>query len=282
MSNVKAPFLLRVIRFLFPILETCSQSLATRLFAWCFFVPLRYRMPSSEHKIFLEAEKSVEWFEGKKIQFYSWGEGPVVWVMHGWAGRTTQFRVFIKALTEAGFRVVGFDAPAHGQSQGKITNVLEFSRLLFRLAELHGLPQGAVTHSFGGMAMLYAIKNGLKVNRVVNVAAPADAQEIIRTFLEAVHASPKIGAGFQQYMIKHFGHPLDYYTILHSVKEIKDLDMLMFYDVADKEVPLVHALALKAAFPLAELVQTVNLSHNALLYDETVVKRGVAFIGKRD
>lgn len=281
MRKARVPFLLRVVRFLFPILETYCQPLATRLFAWCFFVPLRYRIPLVENKIFQEAEKFTELFQGKKIQFYSWGQGPVVWVMHGWSGRTTQFRVFIKALTDAGFRVAGFDAPAHGRSGGKATNVLEFSQLLFRLAELHGLPQGVVTHSFGGMAMLYAIKNGLKVNRIVNLAAPAIGQELINTFLEAVHASPKTGEAFQHFMVKRFGQPFDHYTILHFIKEIKGLDMLMFYDESDKEVPIVHAHALKAAFPAAEFIRTTDLSHNALLYDEDVVRRGVAFINKK-
>lgn len=281
MSQTKVPCLLRLVRFLFPILERCSQPLATRLFAWCFFLPLRYRMPAVEYKTFHEAEKVTELFQGKKIQFYSWGQGPVVWVMHGWSGRTTQFRVFIKALTGAGYRVVGFDAPAHGLSQGKMTNVLEFSQLLFRLAEMHGLPQGVVTHSFGGMALLYAVKSGLKINRIVNIAAPTIGQEIINTFLEAVHASPETGVAFQQFMIKRFGHTFDQYTISHFIREIKELDMLMFYDVSDKEVPIAHAHALKAAFPAAELVESAHLSHNALLYDEEVVRRGVEFIGKR-
>ena len=47
----------------------------------------------------------------------SGARGPVVYLVHGWAGRGSQLAGFVEPLTAAGFRAVLFDAPAHGDSE---------------------------------------------------------------------------------------------------------------------------------------------------------------------
>lgn len=44
-----------------------------------------------------------------------WGEGPAVLLLHGWAGRPTQFAHLIEQLVGAGYSVYALDAPAHGR-----------------------------------------------------------------------------------------------------------------------------------------------------------------------
>ena len=48
-----------------------------------------------------------------------WGEGPAVLLLHGWAGRPTQFAHLIEQLVGAGYSVYALDAPAHGRSPGR-------------------------------------------------------------------------------------------------------------------------------------------------------------------
>src|SRR3954465_10979258 len=45
-----------------------------------------------------------------------WGEGPVVYLMHGWGGTGEQLDAFVDPLVNGGHRVVSFDAPGHGSS----------------------------------------------------------------------------------------------------------------------------------------------------------------------
>lgn len=53
-----------------------------------------------------------------------WGEAgrPLVLLMHGWGGHRGQLTGFVAPLMKAGFRVVAFDAPAHGDAPGKQAN----------------------------------------------------------------------------------------------------------------------------------------------------------------
>src|SRR4051794_26198605 len=45
-----------------------------------------------------------------------WGDGPPVYLVHGWAGSGDQLGAFVGALLARGRRVVAFDAPSHGRS----------------------------------------------------------------------------------------------------------------------------------------------------------------------
>src|SRR5262249_40138903 len=46
----------------------------------------------------------------------AWGEGPAVYLLHGWGGDRTSWHRFVGPLTRAGFRAVTLDAPGHGDS----------------------------------------------------------------------------------------------------------------------------------------------------------------------
>ena len=46
-----------------------------------------------------------------------WGShGPIVLLVHGWEGRGSQLAAMVPLLVEAGFSVVTFDAPGHGEA----------------------------------------------------------------------------------------------------------------------------------------------------------------------
>ena len=59
---------------------------------------------------------------GDEIAVYAWGNGPTILCVHGWGGRATNFAAFIGPMVAAGFRVVAFDAPGHGQSSGTLSS----------------------------------------------------------------------------------------------------------------------------------------------------------------
>ncbi|MEJ0056433.1 MAG: alpha/beta hydrolase [Bacteroidota bacterium] len=157
-----APFLMRFAPWLFPRLEKFAPFIAHRVFHLAFYVPARYPVPEKEKETQKAAEKFFIEVDGNKIQVYSWGKGDdYVLLVHGWAGRATQFRKFIGPLNNAGYRVVGFDGPAHGRSTGIMTSIPGFEKVLIKIFDRVGIPAGVITHSFGGAAVLYAASKGL-------------------------------------------------------------------------------------------------------------------------
>ena len=88
------------------------------------------------------------------VRGHVWGDGPVVYLVHGWGGLGSQLASFVAPLTAAGFRVVLFDAPSHGASDpgpsgpGR-THGVEMGKALdavaARFGELLGRPVGIVS-----------------------------------------------------------------------------------------------------------------------------------------
>jgi pimeloyl-ACP methyl ester carboxylesterase len=275
----KSPFLLKFVRWVFPKLERFAPSLAQRYFIRIFFTPLNYKVPEKEKQLQKLAERFLIDFNGKKIQCYSWGRGPLVLVVHGWAGRATQFRKFIEKLTSSGYCVAGFDGPAHGNSDGTSTHIGEFESVLKLFYEKVGVPDAILAHSFGGSAVLYAAMNGLKVSKLINIASPTIGDQIIGTYLKAINGSWKTGDFFKAYIEKTYGQPFDQFTSSWFIQHLPGaIDLLLVHDEEDRDVAIDQAYHLQKLYPRAQMYKTKGLGHTRILKDDKVIEACVTFI----
>jgi esterase/lipase len=276
------PLLLKLVRWLFPRLEKFAPPLAHRYFVKIFFTPLKYKTPEKERIAEQHAKMFTFEAAGKNIQGYEWGEGlgnAYVLLIHGWAGRATQMRRFIKPLINSGYRVIGFDGPAHGRSSGKKTSIDEFEETLRSLHKLKGEPAAIIAHSFGGVAALYSAMRGLPVRKLVNVASPTIGDEVIKTYLRAVNGSWSTGEFFKRYVQKKTGKTFDEFSSLYFIQHLpRPLELLLVHDENDKEVDIAHAEALLKVYPHANLIRTRKLGHTRILKDDEVIRRCVTFV----
>ena len=280
MKKHKPPFIIRFLRWVFPKLEKISPSLATVYFERIFFTPFRYKATDKEKEFELSAAKSTIPVDGKNIQTYEWGteNQPYVIVVHGWAGRATQFRKFVPVFNQAGFRVYGFDGPAHGKSEGKRTTIVEFEQVLRKIVELKGIPAGIIAHSFGGGASIFAIRNGLPVTKLISIASPTISDEIIRSYLNAIGGSWPTGVRFKELIQKRYGKPFEEFTASFAIKYISNLDLLLIHDTEDRDVSIRQAQEMVTLYTKAKLITTQGLGHNRILKDDTVITSCLDFI----
>ncbi len=276
------PLIIRVVRTLFPILEIVAPFLADRIFRLVFYVPVRYPVPEKEKEM---SQQGTAWSlkVGKKtIRGHQWGdaEWPYVLLVHGWAGRATQFRKFIPCLMEKGYRVIGPDGPAHGHSDGIATSIPEFHQMFKAVYVEYGQPEGVITHSFGGAAMLYAAMNGLPIRKLVNIASPSIGDEILWTFLRAINGSWSSAERFKRYVTRRTGKTFDDFTALYAVRNLpRPIDLLVINDELDTDVVFRSAIELLKAYPAAHLYRTRGLGHTRILKDELVIAKSLEFIG---
>jgi hypothetical protein len=272
------PMVLRFIRWWFPKAEKFAPGFAARYFRKIFFTPLRYNIPAKEIPLIESAEKFSITLNDKHIQGYKWGTGIPVFLIHGWAGRATQFRSIIPALNKAGFQAIAIDGPAHGKSEGRQTTILEFSDAI-KLVYEQFKPVAVIAHSFGGVATIYSCTQGLPLNKLVTIASPSIADEVINTYLRAINGSAPTGIAFRKYLLAKYGATFEEFSSLHLVTQLKHpLQLLIVQDDDDTEVIPRHATALKAAYPSAILYQTSGLGHTRILRDEKVIARAIEFI----
>ncbi len=270
---------LKWVQYLFRFLEAVAKPLAARFAAYWFFKPLRYDAPRKEVAAANEAQKFKLDVMGVEIQAYAWGKGPAIAFIHGWSGRGTQCREFIKPITEAGFTLVAIDAEGHGASPGKNSDVTRFSGALKAISKHYqGHLAGAIGHSLGGAAILLAIKEGLEVPRAVVISTPSIATDILSEFLQRVGGSQETGEYVNQLIKKRHGHTLEEFSAYESAKGLPAVPVLLAYDKTDKDVPFYHAKPLLDTLKDVRLITTEGYSHTRILRSPVVIEETVTFL----
>jgi pimeloyl-ACP methyl ester carboxylesterase len=277
----KVPFILRFIHWFFPKLEIIAPSLAHRYFIHIFYTPLHYKTPEKEIELLKTAKEFSLTYDGKQIQCYKWGTmGPKVLLVHGWAGRAGQFRSIIPALLAKGFQPIAFDGPAHGRSQGKQTSLAEFADVIQKIIDVEGEIRGIIAHSFGGVAALYGVANGLPVKKLITISSPTLANQVLGNFLRALNGSPSTGEAFRAYLIKTYGKTFEEFSSLHLVQHLPaPIDLLLIQDKNDPEVSVENSSELKKVYPAAQIHLTEGLGHTRILRDEGVISLCLDFLG---
>lgn len=86
--------------------------------------------------------------------------------MHGWGGRAEQLGAFVAPLVSRGFRAITVDGPGHGASAGRRSSGVEIARGLADVVAQLGPARGVIAHSLGAAAVTFAVREGLRVERV--------------------------------------------------------------------------------------------------------------------
>lgn len=218
--------------------------------------------------------------QDQKLAGWEWGTGPTVVLVHGWGSRASRFGALGAALLGAGFRVVVYDGPAHGESTGRFASLPEFARALGDVAARVGPIHGLVGHSLGGAAVAMAMRrHAVEARRAVLLAPPAD----VRIFSDLFARSLDIGPAVQETMHRNLERRLRIvWADLHIPTLVRELPAaaLVVHDRDDADIPLAHGEEIVGAWPGSRLETTTGLGHRALLRDPAVIARTVAFLGE--
>lgn len=257
-----------------------SPALAARVAELLFLRPPRFARPRREWQ-WLETAEPVRFrYRDQELPGWSWGHGPTILLVHGWAGRGSQLGAFAEPLVRRGFRVVTFDAPGHGAAPGRRSSLPEFAAAVRAVGDQLWPLRGLVAHSFGTAATLVALSAGLIVDRLVFAAPPADLSYFTEGFARLLGFPATIARGLERRLEKRFGFHWDDLQPLALARDVRRPPLLLLHDRDDAEVPFDQATVLTAAWPGAELEATRRLGHRGLLRDPAVVERTAEFLAR--
>jgi pimeloyl-ACP methyl ester carboxylesterase len=242
---------------------------------WLFFRPHTRRRSGTT----LGAKIQSISIDEQTVETYSWGaSGRTVLLVHGWAGRATQMAPLGAALASAGYRAIAFDLPAHGGSSGKTTNLLEVERVARVVAGQAGSIHAVVGHSFGGIAAMLAVVEGLAADRVAVLGAPATVTFLAHSFADHIGLGERATTRFLDRIEGRFGpETWRRFSPTRLSQEIA-ADALIVHDVDDRVVPYEQALELSRAWPGSAQMTTTGLGHNRILQNQDVLDAVVEFV----
>lgn len=219
----------------------------------------------------------------RRVTGAAWGQGPVVYLVHGWGGAASQLHPFVAPLVTAGHRVVAFDALSHGRSDPgalgpRRTTIPEMSASLMAVVEEHGQPHAVVAHSLGSAAAFFALRGGLRPTRMVFLAPMGQPTPLTVVFAATLGFGERVRTRMIQRVEARAGAQWDDFDIPTAVTRIAPPPLLTFHDPADTVNRYADSVAVTRAWPNAELVTVTGLGHWRLLRDPATLTRTVDFV----
>jgi pimeloyl-ACP methyl ester carboxylesterase len=212
-----------------------------------------------------------------------WNDRPVVYLVHGWGGWRWQLDALVEPLVEAGFRVVAFDAPSHGESDpgpegvGRST-ILEFADALAAVVAAHGPAHAIVAHSLGATAVAYAVRLGLPVGRLVFISPMADPLPYTRTFAGRLGFGERVRTRLVARLERRIGMSMSAFDVPAMAGKVPTPALLLVHDRQDTETGWSDSAAIAQSWPDARLLSTSGLGHRRILRAPAVVAEVVGFV----
>ena len=256
-----------------------AGALAERLF----LTPPRPRLEASALDL-IDARAGHILHRGRRIALWEWGwksrEAPAVVLAHGWGGNAAQMRAFAFPLLTAGFRVVTFDQPAHGLSEGRLTSAVDFADALCAVAEAVGRVRAVIAHSLGAAAATFAVARGLPLESTVLISPPADYVGYSRRFARWHWLPEPVRHSMQAAIEERYGVRWEELEIERLGARVSGR-ALVVHDRRDAVVPWRHGLRVARAWPGGRFLLTSGLGHGRVLRDEAVVLAAADFIARK-
>ena len=227
-----------------------------------------------------EAEVAYPELSTGRVALWSWGRGPTVLLVHGWAGAAGDMAPMAAALVSAGYRAVLFDMPGHGDSEKTgTTNLLVYIQTLAALGQLVGPLYAVVAHSLGGTATAIALGEGLITARRAVLLAPALSPWAFSWHFAQVIGLPTARVpGMVARTEEIVGRKADSLNAAEAVRGL-EIPAYFVHDPDDLDVPFEHGQALAAAWKGAEFVSRPGVGHRRILRDAETVAGVVGFVG---
>ncbi|MEM6496085.1 MAG: alpha/beta fold hydrolase [Pseudomonadota bacterium] len=209
-----------------------------------------------------------------------------VLLVHGWSAEASFMSVFAHQLTKRGYRVVLFDFPAHGQSPGRRTTMINCAHSVRDVAEALGPIQFVVAHSLGGLATLLAGWGGQPMPRpypfraYACVSLPNSFPELVRGFASSISLSGSAQARLEQMLENYGGRKLEDFTSANLIGAIQR-PALFVHCEDDDEIDIGNSERAAAGSSTAELKRFSGLGHRKILYAPPVVRAITSFVDEQ-
>jgi pimeloyl-ACP methyl ester carboxylesterase len=217
----------------------------------------------------------------KKVHGYQWNHPSThkFLILHGFESSAFNFDRYIKPMVKKGYEVVSMDAPAHGKSEGKTINLVQYIQMIEETFNRFGPFEAIMGHSFGGLAAsLYLEKHPPKFRPHFVLIAPAtETTTAMRTFFQVLQLNQAVQLEFQRQVEQRVGFKPAHFSISRVAPKLK-AEMLWAHDEGDDMTPWQDAEKVQQMqLPHIRFFVTSGLGHRRIYRDNQVSKMVIDF-----
>jgi len=235
-----------------------------------------FNLSAGQRELLEQAHSFYLEFNNNRIKVFEWGSGPVILLVHGWAGRALQLDALIRALVDSGYKVVAFDHKGHGESSTRFSSFPEIVRSTERVTAHYGNElYGVVAHSIGSNSVFKVSENFARKLKIAVVAPVGDFLDM----LERMRMHMGIYEGLFAHVVGRIetesGLLLSDLNVLDYAK-ISRHDVLLVHDKFDRANDVSVSHEIHRNLQGSSLMQTEMLGHSRILGNQEVVGRVIA------
>lgn len=257
-----------------------TQALVKKVYH-AFFSPAKYEIKATDRAILERGKNSRVPFAGGELAVTTWGESSSsVLLMHGWGGGRAQMTGFVEPLLSAGYRVMAYDQPAHGESDGRTTNLLEIAPSMDLVAAREGSFHAIIAHSFGTLITSYALvhRNFPPPARLAYFGSFNRLMDSLPRFQVLTKLPDAVIEGLRLMIYQNFGQDVVESIANDLLTPHIDIPALMFHDTTDNVTPIEDSRAIAQVWKSARLIETKGLNHRGALQSDAIHRQVVEFL----
>lgn len=272
--------MMKVLRFVFRVLQRLSPRAAARLAERVFFTPHQSRLSEAMRAALARGKPFSVDVEGCRVNGWTWGSGPVVYLVHGWGSRGGRLTAYVQPLVEAGFQVVTYDGIGHGSSAGRLSSMPQLARTLRAVVNTIGPAHGLVGHSLGASASVLAMEWGLEVGRAAFVAPTAEPVVHTLRWAERLGLESDVIAHLRTNSERRIHFSWSDLDIVALARR-RTIPLLVVHDADDSVIPAAEGAAIAAAWPGSLFLSTRGYGHSDVVRAPEVVAPVVLFLANQ-
>lgn len=272
-----------IIRLYFKIVSVLAPQLAARQATTLFQRPKKRAYKTNEVDFYNKAKHFKVDYSEESLDAYELGSEnkKMVLLVHGWGSNIGRLSNIAFRLEAEGYRVVGMNFPAHGNSKLNQTNMLYSRDALKALLNQLQIQESfsLVSHSFGSGVSAFTLADlGLEVDKLVFLTSANRIEDIFLDFKKMVSLGDKAYRIMVEKLEKTALLKLEELNIQDVLKAVEYKKLLIIHDKYDKMLPYSYATEIAENAPNVELMTIENKGHSGMLFDETVINKVVSFI----
>lgn len=266
-------------RLVFRVMDRVAPGVAAQNAFKLFTTPRRRHTSRRDQSVMDAATVLHSTYTEGQLVGYSWGEGPSILLIHGWEGSARNFTSLVMPLVNAGFRVIAFDAPAHGASDGRRSNGVEYATVLSALITEFGPMYGVIAHSIGAVATVFMMgtMKHRRIQRLTLIGAPCEMSDVMSRFADEINVTDRTLNRLHTLTHQKLGVPISAFSIKSIIPYIT-APGLIIHDRQDRVIPYSDAETIAAHWTEGTLIPTQGLGHYKILRDADVISQLTAFM----
>ena len=177
------------------------------------------------------------------------------------------------------FSIYAFDAPGHGNAEGKFGNVLLYAKTLKTVFNQIDRVETIIGHSIGSFASLYFFNKYpvYQPLKFVSLASPGNAHDFIDVYARTVQLSERSIQNLYTYFNQYAGLSADHFHIKYFIENM-DAKGLIIHDKEDRDADVKYAIQMHQLWKDSELIITQGMGHR--LIDPEILDRVTEYIIK--